>query len=354
LIAFVTPWPSRDVAIVNPDGSGVASLVQDPAEDADPAWSPDGSMLAFSSDRDGDREIYVLEVKTGTVRQLTRNRGIADWSPTWAPTGASIAFVRTWKGRLFVMRADGSRQKPLTAAHRRYQDPAWSPDGKRIALLDRRSEMFGLAMLKVATRRVSRLPQVDVGPPAWAPDGTRIAFTKLMDSGCDTYEVPPLGLMRAATPSACAGLVISRPNGREVKSWYNRDQNYGDPAWSPDGIAMVLTGLQTFRFGAPGSFRILGVEGTDPSWQPLCSIGGSAGPDVLGGTRGRDLVCGFDGNDRLRGGGGADRLFGGRGDDRLLTRDGAFDVVGCGPGKDHVTADRHDLVGRDCERVSRS
>jgi Ca2+-binding RTX toxin-like protein len=117
---------------------------------------------------------------------------------------------------------------------------------------------------------------------------------------------------------------------------------------------MVLTGLDTFRFGAPGSFRTLGVEGADPSWQPLCSILGTTGPDALRGTRGRDLVCGFDGDDRLSGGNSADRLFGGRGDDRVLARDGASDVIGCGPGRDSVTADRRDLVGRDCERVSRS
>lgn len=349
-IAFVTP--SRDIAAVNPDGSGRALLVEGPADDSDPAWSPDGSMLAFSSDRDGDQEIYVMDAENGAIRQLTHNQ-LADRAPTWAPTGARIAFVRTWKGRPFVMRADGSRQEPLASVRHRYEAPAWSPDGKSIALLEFGRGVYGLglSMLDVATRRISRLPQVDVGPPAWSPDGARIAFTNLMDGGCDTHEVPPRGLARPTTPAPCVGLVISRRSGRAVKSWYNRDEDYGDPVWSPNGTAMVLSGLKTFRFGAPGSFRSLGVEGVDPSWQALCSIGGGAGTDVLRGTDGRDLICGFDGSDRLSGRKGADRLFGGPGDDWVLARDGAFDVIGCGAGKDSVTADQSDLVGADCERI---
>jgi Tol biopolymer transport system component len=350
-IAFVTPWPSYDIATVEPDGSGRAMLVEGPADDSDPAWSPDGSMLAFSSDRDGDREIYVMDAKNGAIDQLTHN-SIADWDPTWAPTGARIAFVRTWNGRIITMRADGSRQERLTSVRRRYQAPAWSPNGKSIAVLGRK----GLEMLDLASRRVRRVPRVGEGPVAWSPDGTRIAFTHQMDGGCDVYEVPPRKLQAPATPVPCVGLVISRPNGRVIKSWYNRDQDYSGPVWSPDGTAMVLgvySELHTFRFGVAGSFRSLGVDGADPSWQPLCSIGGGVGADVLRGTNGRDLVCGFDGNDRLNGGKGADRLFGGSGDDNVLARDGVFDVIGCGAGRDSVTADRSDLLGVDCERIRR-
>jgi hypothetical protein len=66
-----------------------------------------------------------------------------------------------------------------------------------------------------------------------------------------------------------------------------------------------------------------------------------------------ELLCGLAGADLVRGGGGRDRLFGAEGDDRIDARDGVFDVVGCGAGRDTVTADRGDLVGADCERVRR-
>jgi Ca2+-binding RTX toxin-like protein len=65
------------------------------------------------------------------------------------------------------------------------------------------------------------------------------------------------------------------------------------------------------------------------------------------------LICGLAGDDTIDGNGGRDRLFGESGNDRFLARNGSFDVIGCGPGRDTVIADRIDLVGPDCERVSR-
>jgi Ca2+-binding RTX toxin-like protein len=65
------------------------------------------------------------------------------------------------------------------------------------------------------------------------------------------------------------------------------------------------------------------------------------------------VLCGGWGSDRISGGRGSDRLFGGPGNDTIDARDRASDVVGCGPGRDGVRADRIDLVGVDCEVVGR-
>ena len=65
-------------------------------------------------------------------------------------------------------------------------------------------------------------------------------------------------------------------------------------------------------------------------------------------------MCGFEGDDLIVGGLGRDGLHGGKGADTLQARDGSFDIVGCGGGRDRVFADRVDLVGVDCERIRRS
>jgi len=94
----------------------------------------------------------------------------------------------------------------------------------------------------------------------------------------------------------------------------------------------------------------------------LCTKNGSHSPETIRGTGradglcasgGRDTVWGLGGNDLLRGGPGRDRLIGGPGKDRVLARDGARDTIACGPGVDRVLADRLDVVGKDCEIVTR-
>jgi len=105
-----------------------------------PAWYPDGSTIAFMSDRhaefdinlmgtdDGDLEIYLMERDGSNIRRLTECAGTAS-APAWSPDGQRITFSC---GGLHVMNADGSNQRRLT------NDPGdfrsvWSPDGKQIA-----------------------------------------------------------------------------------------------------------------------------------------------------------------------------------------------------------------------------
>jgi Ca2+-binding RTX toxin-like protein len=128
-------------------------------------------------------------------------------------------------------------------------------------------------------------------------------------------------------------------------------------AWSPDGRRLLVNqaGI-VFAINQDGTDRrvvTLDAERTRADWQPQCTLMGSDQPEVLRGTEGDDLVCGLGGADTITGGPGSDRLFGEEGEDSFFARDGEFDVVGCGAGRDTVVADRRDLVGTDCERVSR-
>jgi TolB protein len=102
---------------MDPDGGGIVRLTDDPAEDTDPTWSPDGTRIAFVSTRDGNKEIYVVSASGGGATRLTNN-AFEDITPVWSPSldNQRIAFVSNRDGNdeVYVMGADGSGQTNVT------------------------------------------------------------------------------------------------------------------------------------------------------------------------------------------------------------------------------------------------
>jgi len=127
---------------IRPDGAGERLLV---AEAAEPAWSPDGEWIAFTSARDEhgatcfhecypSGELYLARADGSGIRRLTHNEA-DDRSPAWSPDGSEIAFVsdrsgrRTHENEIWVIGRDGSGLRRLTANSVWDLDPAWSPAG---------------------------------------------------------------------------------------------------------------------------------------------------------------------------------------------------------------------------------
>ena len=140
-IAFTLKGEGEEPGIIarNPDGVNVRRLTGD--EDYGAIWSPNGEQMMFTSVRDGNEEIYVMNANGSAQTRLTHNTS-GDHSPGWSPDGKSIVYISERDGNpeVYVMKADGASQLRLTYNDVGDESPVWSPDGKRIAFV---SYMYG-------------------------------------------------------------------------------------------------------------------------------------------------------------------------------------------------------------------
>ena len=152
-----------------------------------PAFSSDGSQIAFMSNRDGNPDLYVVNADgTGEVRRLTNHPAI-DVSPTWSPNGQQIAFTsdRTGAPQIYVIGADGTGLRRLT--YESYCDrPTWSPAPfNEIAYSSKTGPGHDIKALDLATNEVRQLTY-GLGSnesPSYAPNGRHVAFTSTRGSG---------------------------------------------------------------------------------------------------------------------------------------------------------------------------
>ena len=245
-----------------------------------PVWSPDGGRIAFQSNRDGDLDIFVVEVETGTLTQLTHN-DYRDYKPVWSPGGDRIAFQSIPGGEqghveIFVVDADTGNLSQLTNNQYNDSDPIWSPDGAQIAFT--RSYPSQIFIVGADGSNLVQLTDNDSRPvninnfghtkPFWSPDGSRIAYTKPSESSVQIFVVDPDDPSpRQLTPDiyGIQDLWWS-PVGDHLAFWqYSQDfrngeifvidmasatvkqlttDNYGHryAAWSPDGGRIAYIG----------------------------------------------------------------------------------------------------------------
>jgi Tol biopolymer transport system component len=277
-VLYDTSHPNNDHELyaMHPDGDGLRALTDDPLDELDPAWSPDGSMLVYTSARYAglDCKGCALTLRiaradgTGSTAVTRHGAGIYDNGAAWSPDGTTIAFVRgtsDTQGRLYTVHPDGSALTPMPTDVQA-SAPSWSPDA--MTLVFTTTSGAGILAIEAAGSGVRTIVQTPIGEvtsdlrdPTWSPDGASIAF-----AGRHGVYVAELG----------------KPARRIVTAL-----GAGHPSWSPDGLRLAFDALCTncttaggrtlnrdiYAVGADGSGLVQltddPADDSSPAWRPI-------------------------------------------------------------------------------------
>ena len=255
-----------EIYLMNPNGSQQERLTRNSAGDHSPVWSPDGEQILFVSNRDGVYDLYVMDANGRHVRRVFREL-VLRIQPTWSPDGERIAFHTKkpqWKPEWNIQTATihGADVEEVAVVVQQGGNPSWSPDGNEIAFVDDIDDTRRIRILTLSSNRVRTFLSHETPwmyAPAWSPDGNRLAFT--------WYK---WGI--AGRPPA---IFVANRDGRGLKRVVKSQWRVFDPAWSPEGDKLVYTergdndSLQIFvvdiRTGVRKQLTDEGLN-TSPAW----------------------------------------------------------------------------------------
>jgi TolB protein len=218
-----------------------------------PAWSPDGSRIAFVSGRTGDEEIYVARADGSGPTRLTRLPG-PDLSPAWSSDGRRLVWSRN--AEIWTMSASGAAKKRVVARAEQWHEhhsPTWH--GSAIVYSSTRVSAFDTELFRVPARRLTFTQGSDgtLGDdsmPDFSPDGRLLAFTSNRDRQGEIY--------------------VMRPDGSGVRRLTRRPGDDWAPDFSPDGRRIAFTQLPgtVWVMNADGSGLRRLTAGVDADWRP--------------------------------------------------------------------------------------
>jgi Tol biopolymer transport system component len=228
------------IYVMNADGSGVTPLSPEGLDDTAPVWSPDGQKIAFVSQRDGNREVYVMPAECANLADgcsqnavnVTRNPA-DDWTPAWSPDGKRLTFSSIRDGNWEIYAVDTTclsaaetcpdQLIQLTANGNANILPVYSPDGSRIAFSSKAAgnwDIYSMSASGADIRQLTTDPGNDLSP-AWSPDGSKIAFETNRDGNVEVYVMTANG----SSPQNVSNFSLANDHG---------------PTWTPDGQQLVF------------------------------------------------------------------------------------------------------------------
>jgi TolB protein len=281
-IAFFSNRSGSNIFTISPNG-GVVTKITSSNGASDPAYSPNGTRIAFKSASRSNYEISVMKADGSGVRQLT-DTPVVESEPTWSPDGRKIAFVASafevdgsQDPEIWVMNADGSGRRLLTRNSFPDTQPSWSPRGNRIAFVSGRTGDTNSNIYVMDADPTTREAAVSITPnttdpdyqghddnPDWSPDGTKIAYV---------HNHEPNG-------GGVPNIWVMNPNGSNKTNISNNSTTATMPAWSPNGAKIAYVGVRpgttnrniytmSASGGNQGPINTNAAHDISPNWQQL-------------------------------------------------------------------------------------
>lgn len=294
---------NAQIHVMSADGSDDHALTHGPAENNEPAWSPDGRHIVFTSYRDGNAEIYVMRADGSQARRLTVSEQ-ADNAPAWLPDGrivfrslrsgwanfyamnadgtgltalttgdgdkglpvpspdgrwlAFVAFAEKGGSDIHVVPANGGKAKDLTGALSKGEKsfPSWSPDSRRLAYVEARSPALNVRVINVDGTQPAKLTDnaYTNAFPTWAPDGRHLAFVSSREG--------------TRTEMARGDIYVMNADGSGVVNLTRHPDEDNYPAWSPDGKVIYFVSLRD------GSAQVYAIDSSGGAPARLTHHGG--------------------------------------------------------------------------------
>ncbi len=191
-------------------------------------WSPDGRHLAFVSDRDGNGEIYVLDLASDEAINLTRNSA-DDAAPNWSPDGEHIAFVSNRGTGTSIYVADfatindESETAPILLASSLMSemDPAWSPDGRYVAFRSNRDGVGKLYMIDIEDGETRSLTDDGIDQwPKWSADGRHLLYFSTRDGNNEVYIMNMSDVLDGLSQQPLIRNLTNNPARDTAPAWF--------------------------------------------------------------------------------------------------------------------------------------